>query len=105
MEVAGELQGCFAEVRMMNYRLQLSPISGAHESQLHLPSSELSEAPVNNWQDAMFFRSWVVYDSDFGSGRTERRGKWNMVLGLALAGVVSAAFWVGLGLTIARAWK
>jgi len=89
----------------MNYRLQLSPISGTHESQLDVPSSELSENPLKNWQDATFFRSWLVYDSDFGSGRTERRGKWNKVLGLALAVVVSTAFWLGVGLTIARAWK
>ena len=90
---------------MMNYRLQLSPVSGTHESQLDLPSSELSEDPVSNWEDAMFFRSWLVYYSDLESGCTERRGKWNRVLGLAVAVVVSAAFWLGVGLTIARAWK
>ncbi|MHB8216418.1 MAG: hypothetical protein ACYDDS_10090 [Candidatus Sulfotelmatobacter sp.] len=89
----------------MNYRLQLSPISGTHKSQLDLLSTQRSDNPVNNWQDAAFFRSWLVYDSDVESGRTERRGKWSKVLGLALAVVVSAAFWLGVGLTIARAWK
>lgn len=89
----------------MSYRLQLSPISGLHESQFDLPSSELLEDPANNWQDAMFFRSWLVYDSDLESGRTERGGKWDRVLGLALAVALSAAFWLGVGLTISRAWK
>jgi len=90
----------------MNYRLQLSPISGTHKSHLDLPSSQRSENPLSNWQDATFFRSWLVYDdSDVESGRNARRGKWNKVLGLALALVVSAAFWLGVGLTIARAWK
>ena len=89
----------------MNYRLQLSPISGTRESQLDLSSRERWEGPVANSQDANVFRSWLVYESDVETVRSAGRVNWNTVLGLALAVVVSVSFWVGVGIIVARIWK
>jgi hypothetical protein len=88
----------------MNYRLQLSPISGAHESPIDLRPRERPEGSTRG-EDAEFFRSWLVYDSDLNSARAKGRVRWNMFLGLALAVLVSVTFWVGLGLMIASRWK
>jgi hypothetical protein len=89
----------------MNYRLQFSPISGTQDSDLDVPLRESEESPAAGWEEANFFRSWLVYDSDLDSVPTKSRIKWGMVLGLALAVVVSVAFWVGFGLMIANRWK
>ena len=78
---------------MMNYRMQFSPMSGTHQSRLA------------SWEDAKFFRSWLVYDSDLEATRTRGRVNWNMVLGVALATGISACFWAGVGLMIAWVWK
>jgi hypothetical protein len=74
---------------MMNSRIPLSPVGGVRESGLDLfPTYGLSE----------FVRSWPDLQKDC----SERRG--NRALGLALAVGVSAAFWIGLGLLLARLW-
>jgi len=93
-----------SEVRMMKYRLQLSPISGTRESHTDLPSRERWVSPFTNSEDARFFRSWLVYDSDL-EGENTHGIRWNMILGLALAVIVSATIWLGVGLMIERAWK
>jgi hypothetical protein len=89
----------------MNYRLQLSPISGSRESRIDLPSCELWEDPFSNWENAKFYRSWLVYDSDPQDEVTRGRMNWSVVLGLTSAAVVSISFWVGAGLLLARFWK
>ena len=87
----------------MNYRLQLSPISGTRES-TGVPSRDQWDGSFTNWEDAKFFRSCLVYDSDSDQepNRADGRSNWSMLLGLALAVVVSLSFWVGVGLLIAR---
>jgi hypothetical protein len=52
-----------------------------------------------------FLRSWLVYDSEEETLRSQGRVNWYMVLGLVLATAISAGFWTGVGLVIARAWK
>jgi len=90
---------------MMNYRLQLSPISGTRESHVDLPSRERGEGPPPNSEDANVLRSWLVYDSDLEPVRGGSRSNWNTVLGLALAVGVSVGFWVGVGIMMASFWK
>jgi len=46
----------------------------------------------------------MVYDSDL-EGQNTHGIRWNMILGLALAVIVSATIWLGVGLMIERAWK
>jgi hypothetical protein len=87
----------------MNYRLQLSPISGVRESQIEFPFAEAVnlESQPAKWQDAEFLRSWLVYDSEGAEGN-RRTYNWNALLGLSLAVSVSVACWIGLGITLAR---
>lgn len=73
---------------MMNYKMQLSPISGARESHIPLPLTSL--------QDTRFFRSWLVYDSDLDTTRSRRRLNWNMVAGFALMVAISVGGWFGI---------
>jgi hypothetical protein len=48
----------------------------------------------------------LVYDSDLEPVRGGSGVNWNMVLGLALAAVVSVSFWVGVGrIMMASFWK
>jgi hypothetical protein len=91
----------------MNYRLQLSPIFGSQQRrqqlELNLPLRERGQGPAAKWEHAELFRSWLVYDSDLGAGRT--KSHWNKVLGLGLALAVSMTFWVGVGLMLAEHLK
>ncbi|MGA2021245.1 MAG: hypothetical protein ABSH02_11700 [Candidatus Sulfotelmatobacter sp.] len=77
---------------MMNYKMQLSPISGAHESHIQLP--------LTSAQDARFFRSWLVYDSDLDTTRSHGRLNWNMFAGFALMAAVSVGGWFGIALLL-----
>jgi hypothetical protein len=85
----------------MNYRLQPSPISHAHDS---LPFSEHWQAMPADSEEIKFFRSWLVYDSDLGLNRTPGTN-WNAALGLGLAVIVSAIFWAGVALAVPYLWK
>jgi hypothetical protein len=87
----------------MKYRLQFSPISGTRES--HADQLSLQPSPFANSRDANFFRSWLVYDSDLEAEDAPDRLHGNMVLGLSLAVMISATFWVGVGLMIERLWR
>jgi hypothetical protein len=78
----------------MNHRLQLSPISnlpGSHSHQRWVDSPAARE-------QAKFFRSWIVYDSDIETNRTRGRFNWNMLLGVVFMVVVSTGGWLGVGL-------
>ena len=89
----------------MNYRMQLSQISGIRQPSANVHGSEPPKPPPANWDDAKFVRSWLVYDSDLECSRTPGHVNWSMVLGIALAAAVSVGFWIGAGLIIARVWK
>jgi hypothetical protein len=89
----------------MNYRLQLSPISGVRESQIEFPFAEgvnLESQPAK-WQDGEFLRSWLVYDSECAENGL--RYNWNALLGFGLAVGVSIACWVGVGMMLMRLLK
>ena len=90
-----------SEVRIMN-RLRLSPQSGTHDA---LPLHDWRSALPANWEDARFFRSWLVYDSKVRPGLELPRVNWYKLLGLTLAVAVSGGVWAGIGLMIAHFWK
>jgi hypothetical protein len=78
----------------MNRRLQLSPIS-------NLPGSHSRQGWVDSLaarEQAKFFRSWLVYDSDIETNGTRGRFNWNMLLGVVFMVVVSTGGWLGIGL-------
>ena len=90
----------------MNYRLQLSPISGVRESQIEFPFAEgmnLDPQPTK-WEDREFLRSWLIYDSEC-SGNGPRIHNWSALFGLVLAVTVSVGCWAGLGLMLLRLLK
>jgi hypothetical protein len=84
----------------MIHRLQVSPLSD-------IPKAQATDGAHNlpkNFKDVKFFRSWVVYP-DPEVSKLPRRTNWNSALGLTIATVVSAGFWVGLGLVLAHFWR
>ncbi len=89
----------------MNYRTQLSPISGARPLAPDVYRSESTETSPAKLDDAKFMRSWLVYDSDLDLDCPPGHVNWSMVLGLVVAAVVSASFWLGAGVMLARLWK
>jgi hypothetical protein len=56
-------------------------------------------------QDEEFLRYWFVSDPESGFNLGARRFNWNMLLGLALASIVSGTFWAGMAVTLAHLWK
>jgi len=52
--------------------------------------------------DATFLRSWLIYDSKLASRDSKGSCNWNFLIGLLLAGGVSAGFWAGIGLVISN---
>ena len=94
-----------SEVRIMNHRLQFYAASGTRESRILLPFREPPSATPADWEEASFFRSWIVYDCAMQAEFAPRRFNWSLVLGLLLASAVSASIWTGMGLMIARLWK
>jgi hypothetical protein len=103
--VEAVLQECKTEVRVMNYRLQFSPLFGTpqpqQEPQLDLPVRERREGPTLKWEDADIFHSWLVYDSDSEAEGSRSRINWNAVLGHTLAVAVSLTIWIGVALMVA----
>jgi len=80
----------------MNYRLQLSP-------NLPKPQSHLGfdlRRSKTRWENARFFRSWLVYDSDFESSRSSGSLNWNVIAGLLVTATVSACGWYGISLLL-----
>jgi hypothetical protein len=90
-----------SEVRMMN-RLQLSPVSSTHDAQ---PLSDWRSALPATWEDARFFRSWLVYDPRVRPGLDLPRVNWYKLLGIMLVSAVSASFWAGIVMMVEHFWK
>jgi hypothetical protein len=94
----------------MSYKSQLFPLSSTWEKPLRRPIGKLwGSSPASlrdvNLRDMKLLRSWLVYDSDIQIGLAPRGVNWHMVLGLTLAGIVSAGIWAGVGLMLARLLK
>jgi hypothetical protein len=84
----------------MIHRLQVSPLSDTPKAQ---STDEANNFPTN-FKDVKFFRSWLIYP-DRELSHLPRRTDWNPALGLTIATVVSAGFWVVLGLVLAHFWR
>jgi CO dehydrogenase/acetyl-CoA synthase delta subunit len=86
-------------------RLQLSPIFGTRQSQMHLPLGERLDVPIANFEPTTISRSWLIYDSAPKARREDYRPNWNIVTGLTLAIAVSIGCWVGIAFALATIWK
>lgn len=81
----------------MNHRLQLSPIFSPPAPNSRLRLGEHWSDSLASWEDAKFFRSWLVYDSALEPCRTRGRFNWNIVAGLILMAAISAGGWFCVG--------
>jgi hypothetical protein len=60
-------------------------------------------SPAFDYGQAELLRSsWLIYDPELDAPRRMNR---DVMLGMALALVISASFWAGVGLAIAQVWK
>jgi len=85
----------------MNYKLQFSPMSSTtngHSGSSFVKTPAFAKTWSARLEDAKFFRSWLVYDSDLDATRTSGRFNWNIIVGLLLMAAVSAAGWYGVAL-------
>jgi hypothetical protein len=83
-------------------RLQLSPISSTHDA---LPLNDWRSALPANWEDARWFRSWLVYDTRIRPGLELPHVNWYKLLGITLVTAVSGGAWAGIWLMVAHFWK
>jgi hypothetical protein len=86
----------------MGYKSQL--VRSADEAPSQLGIKVWGASPAN-LQDMKFLRSWLVYDSELPRRFVPGRVNWNLVLGLLSVVAISASFWAGIGLIVARVWK
>jgi hypothetical protein len=88
----------------MDYKLQLSPIS----PKLHPRLGFNIRSTATRWENARFFRSWLVFDSGWDPGldsnlklsHSQGSVNWSFVLGLAVMVAVSASGWYGIALLV-----
>ncbi len=79
-------------------------VRSTDEAPSHLPIKAWGSSP-GNLHDMKFLRSWLVYDSELPRRFVPGRVNWNLVLGLVAVVTISAGFWAGIGLMLARVWK
>jgi hypothetical protein len=80
----------------MNYRLQLSPLS--HSTGRTSAGFREKRNSRVSWENANFFRSWLVYDSGVEQSRTHGRVNWNVIAGLTIMAGTSAGGWYGISM-------
>jgi hypothetical protein len=74
-------------------RLQLSP-------KLHPHLGFDIKRTTIRWEDAKFFRSWLVYDSNLELSRPKGGVNWSVIVGLIMMAAVSASGWYGIALLV-----
>lgn len=87
----------------MNYKVQLSPISTPPKPHsplgIDINGTDVKRTTLR-WEDARFFRSWLVYDSGLEHSRTESRLDWSVIGGLVIMAAVSAGGWYGFAVLL-----
>jgi hypothetical protein len=82
----------------MNYKVQLSPISTPSKPHAH-SGFDIKRTAIR-WEDARFFRSWLVYDSDLECSRSRGSFNWSAILGLVTVAAVCGSGWYGITLAV-----
>jgi len=90
----------------MSYRVsQLSPQS-TNGSNLKISVQGPWSDPPENHRGMQVWRSWIELDSEEVEEKGSASGlNWNALLGLVAVVGISAGFWTGVGLLIARALR
>ncbi len=89
---------------MSFFKAQLFPLSSTVSSRSLPIEGSWNQAGPNS-EDSKFLRGWLVYDSEEQENQLCARSARRLALGLILAVGISASFWVGLGLVLARVLK
>jgi hypothetical protein len=89
----------------MSYKSKLFPLSSTCETPLLRLIGHSWGSSTANLEDVKLLRSRFVDDCKIRTGLAPGRANWDKILGLAAAIVISASFWAGVWLTIARVWK
>jgi hypothetical protein len=90
----------------MSYRVsQLSPQTSTRGINMRLSVRGPWSIPGTNSQGTNFLRSWLVYEKGVGQKPIVKRINWSGIFGVAMATGVSAGFWLGIGLAVARIWR
>ena len=86
----------------MSYRTsQLSP-QGTNAECVRVVVQSPPDDSQDGRQDMQFWRSWLEFDSHEGDDKKSPKLNWSALLGLVVVVAVSACFWAGLGVLIAR---
>jgi len=86
-------------------RSQLSPQISTRGINLKIAVRNPRISPFGGSPDAQFLQSWLECDSDVDHEVPDGGINWGALSGLALAIVVSATFWTGIGWVVVRLWK
>jgi hypothetical protein len=89
----------------MSRKSSLSPEFATSKTRWHLPTENSWKPSPTNLREIKFLRSWMVYDSAVDNGFQHHHLNWKLLFGLAIMVTVSATFWTGIGLLVARLWK
>jgi hypothetical protein len=100
LRLASELQMAMRRC-LMSFRVLQFPAEGTTRVLRMRVIPEHWSTPSGYSPEISFFQSWFEDDSR-PDGQNEYKINWGAVSGLALSVVVSASFWAGVGLLIAR---
>ena len=89
----------------MSSKVKPYPLSSTREVSGGLLARSLWSKTSANLENVRFVRSLTVQESDFSCDASSDRSRRSIALGLALALCVSASFWTGIALMVARVWK
>jgi len=85
--------------------LQPSPQAGTRQATMRYGLQSPWSATKAAFPDIHFLRTWLEYDSKVDVARPRKGMNWYPLLGLLLVLGVSAGFWAGVGLVVARLFK
>jgi len=89
----------------MSSKSELFPRSSTEDTPWRVAVQRSWKSEPSSSREIKFLRSWLVYDSKHDAGFRAGRPNWRLILGLAIVVTVSASFWTGVGLLVARIWK
>ena len=89
----------------MSRNLQLPPMSSSITMRSGPTFVGRFGRPLADWQDVKFFRSWLVYDSDVETNRSQGRLNWNMFAGFTAMVMVSVGGWSAIALLVKHLLK
>jgi len=89
----------------MSFKAQLYPLSGTAEVSPGVTVRGSWGGSPTNPQDVKFLRFGLIYGSDDSNKFVVSPRQRKVAVGLALAFGVSAGFWTGVALMVARIWR